>query len=109
MGVLNKSEMKYDDMISIMEYLHHYVPTETGTVEIDLPDSGGKFDLTKTSFHTILFGGDQLTAKRARGSQMIRSNSVTSSEQINGLLPTSEDWHAKLCFLEVSYNLLLAS
>ena len=32
---------------------------------------------------------------------MIRCNSITSTQQINGLLPTAEDWHAKLCFLEV--------
>ena len=96
--------MCYDDMIHIMEHGHKYVPTSTQTVEVDLPESGDKLTLTKTSFHTLLFGGDQLTAKRARGSQMIRSNSISSSEQINGLLPTAEDWHAKLCFLEVSVH-----
>ena len=76
-------------------------------IDIDLPHSGGTLELTKTSFPTTLFGGDQLTAKRARGSQMIRSNSITSSEQINGLLPTAEDWHTKLCFLEVSCKLCI--
>ena len=93
-------------MIYIMEHLHKYVPTSTETVQIDLPKSNDKIDLTKTSFHTLLFGGDQLTAKRARGSQMIRSNSINSSEQINGLLPIPEDWHARLCLLEVSFNYL---
>lgn len=102
LGVLKKNEMKYDDMIGIMEHLHNYVPTKTETVNIDLPITGDHLEMTKTSFHTVVFGGDQLTAKRARGSQMIRSNSITSSHQINGLLPTAEDWHAKLCFLEVS-------
>ena len=29
LGVLNKSEMKYDDMIEIMEHVHQYVPTNT--------------------------------------------------------------------------------
>ena len=84
-----------------MEHNHQYVPTITNTVDIDLLSSNDKLKIVKTEFHTILFGGDQLTAKRARGSQMIRSNSVTASEQINGLLPVSEDWHAKLCFLQV--------
>ena len=102
LGVLKKNEMKYDDMIGIMEHLHNYVPTRTDTVNIDLPITGDHLEMTKTSFHTVLFGGDQLTAKRARGSQMIRSNSITSSHQISGLLPTAEDWHTKLCFLEVS-------
>ena len=94
--------MKYDDMIEIMEHLHNYVPTKTETVTIDLPITGDNVHMTKTSFHTVVFGGDQLTAKRARGSQMIRSNSIESSHQLNGLLPTAEDWHAKLCLLEVS-------
>ena len=104
LGVLKKNEMKYDDMIEVMEHVHQYVPTNTDTVNVDLPGSGGKLELTKNSFHKILFGGDQLTAKRARGSQMIRSNSITSSQQISGLVPTAEDWHTKLCFLEVSCN-----
>ena len=94
--------MKYDDMIAIMEHLHQYVPTETKTTEVNFPQTGDKIDVTKTDFHTILFGGDQLTSKRARGNQMIRSNSVTSTEQINGLLPCTEDWHARLCLLEAS-------
>ena len=89
-------------MISIMEHNHQYVPT----VDIDLPSPNDKLKIVKTEFHTILFGGDQLTCKRARGSQMIRSNSVTASEQINGLLPVSEDWHARLCFLEVNFHKL---
>ena len=102
LGVLNKSEMKYDDMIDIMDHLHQYVPTKTSTVEVDLPETGGKIDITKTGFHTILFGGDQLTSKRARGSQMIRSNSITPTQQNSGLLPCTEDWHARLCLLQVS-------
>lgn len=101
LGVLVKNENKYEDMISIMEHNHQYVPTTTTNLEIELPAVDEKLKVEKTEFHTILFGGDQLTAKRARGSQMIRCNSITSTQQINGLLPTAEDWHAKLCFLEV--------
>ena len=89
-------------MIAIMKHLHQYVRTETKTTEVIFPQTGDKIDDTKTDFHTILFGGDQLTSKRARGSQMMRSNFVTFTEQINGLLPCTEDWHARLCLLEVS-------
>ena len=102
LGVLNKSEMKYDDMIEIMEHVHQYVPTNTETVEIDLPTIDDKLKVTKTNVHTTVFAGDLLTAKRARGSQKIRSNSITPTEQISGLLPSSEDWHARLCLLQVS-------
>lgn len=102
LGVLIKNENKYEDMISIMEHNHQYVPTTTTNMEIKFPVLSEKLKMEKKKkFHTLLFGGDQLTAKRARGSQMIRCNSIISTQQINGLLPTAEDWHAKLCFLEV--------
>ena len=80
-----------------------YVPKKTETVNIDLLITG---DHLEASFHTVVFGGDQLTAKRARGSQMIRSNSITSSHKISSLLSIAEDWHAKLCFLEVSEKIV---
>ena len=56
-------------------------------------------------FHQILFGGDQLTVARARGSAAIRSDHVTSictrKDRLEGLVPVVEDWHAKQCLLKV--------
>ena len=52
----------------------------------------------------ICAGGDQLTAERARGSQRISDNSKTGVERLEGLTPVVEDWHAKMCLLEVSCN-----
>ena len=52
-------------------------------------------------FHQILFGGDQLTVARARGSQRIRKNSERGNERLEGLTPVCEDWHTKLCLLGV--------
>ena len=80
------------------------MPTETNTVKVNLPWIDDKIDIAKTKFHTNLFGGDQLTSKRARGSQMIRSNSVTSTEQINGSLPCSG---MQDCLLKVSFAALV--
>ena len=54
------------------------------------------------AFHRLLFGGDQLTAKRARAGVRIRNNSVNSADRLEGLLPVAEDWHEKVVFLEVS-------
>lgn len=51
-------------------------------------------------------GGDQLTAARGRGSKRIRSNSTRGKDRLEGLEPIIEDWHAKVCLLGVSYNLL---
>ena len=102
LGILPKCENKYEDMISIMEHAQQYVPTNTKDIEIDLPAIEEKLSLSITEFHKVLFGGDQLTAKRARGSQRIRCNSIDTLEQLCGLVPTSEDWHTKVCFLCVS-------
>ena len=48
--MLNKSEMKYEDMIAIMDHLHQYVATITDTIEVDLPEIGDKVEVTKTNF-----------------------------------------------------------
>ena len=86
-----------------MEHAQQYVPMTTDNVDIDLPATEEKLSVAVTEFHKLLFGGDQLTAKRGRGSQRIRCNSIEPSEQIGGLVPASEDWHTKVCFLSVSY------
>ena len=39
-----------------------------------------------------------LTAKRARGSQHVRSNSTRGLDRLEGLTPVTEDWHTKVCF-----------
>ena len=95
LGVLPKCENKYEDMIEIMEQAQH-VPMTTKNIDIDLPESDDKLSIAVTDVHKVLFGGDQLTAKRGRESQRIRCNSIKPSEQIGGLIPTSEDWHTKV-------------
>lgn len=42
-----------------------------------------------------------LTAARARGSKDIRTNSIRGKDRLDGIVPVVEDWHAKVCFLEV--------
>ena len=49
----------------------------------------------------VAFGGDQLTAERARSAQMIRVTSDDSSTALQGFLPFSSDWHAEVALLEV--------
>ena len=61
----------------------------------------------RAKFHKILFGGDQLTAARARGAQRIRMNSTSPQEKLEGLIPCSEDWHTKLNQLGVCENTFL--
>ena len=41
-----------------------------------------------------------------RGAQKICGNSETSEDRFDGVLPVADDWHAKLCFMEVSEGLV---
>lgn len=104
MGILPKSEMSHEDMISILEHLHQYVPTESSTERFKFPQSDETMDISIDRFHHVLFGGDLLTAKRARVGQRIRGNSERGKHRLEGLLPIAEDWHAKLCLLTVSVH-----
>lgn len=53
-------------------------------------------------FHHILVGGDQVTAVRALSSQKVRRNSKTPLDQLQGIAPVCEDWHARVMLLQVS-------
>lgn len=88
LGVILKNENKLDDMIEILGELQKLVPSTS--------DNSG------TMLHQVLFGGDQLTAKRARSAIRIRDNSIQEIDRLKGFIPVSEDWHAKVVFLEVS-------
>ena len=47
----------------------------------------------------ILLGGDQLSTYIAKRVQAQRSNSTSTFEALEGLIPVCEDWHTKLCLL----------
>ena len=81
-------------MVEIMLHMHKYVPTISKTIHLAVE---GETDTQVRAdyFHTVLFGGDQLTVARARGAQNIRENSLYETEQLLGLLPVCEDWHAR--------------
>ena len=91
-------------MIDIVEHLQQYVPLETEVDKLSIPGVGER-EVHADKFHHLLFGGDQLTAKRARGSQHVRNNSLRGKDRLEGLKPVVEDWHAKVCLLGVSCTL----
>lgn len=103
LGVLPKNEMKYEDMIDIIEHLQRYVPSKQVQREMSVPGSDEVVTVEDEEFATTLMGGDQLTVARARGSQLIRSNSGNKRDCLAGILPVSEDWHAKLCLIQVKH------
>ena len=91
-------------MNKVLEKVHTYIPSKDVEREFTIPNDEGSPTVIKVNdkvFTTTIVGGDQLTVVRIRGSQRIRGNSCTSEERFDGLLPVAEDWHAKMCFLEV--------
>ena len=101
--MLFKSEQKNDDVLDILKYLHKYVPmVESSSKEVvDVDGVEEETTVTHQELHKILLGGDQLTVERARGIQNIRDNSDNPSHHLEGLVPTCEDWHAKMCLYKV--------
>ena len=95
LGVLAKNETKYDDMIDILEEYKKYIPSSSVTLQEPIPESNVTED---KSYVTTLVGGDYLSVARDRGAQLIRE-----MHRLNGMLPVAEDWHAKVCLLEVIY------
>ena len=87
LGVILKNENKKSEMIEIIETLQQYVPL-TGA------DNDQKA-------HQILFGGDQLTAARARGCAELRENSDSLTGRLKTLIPVPEDWHTQVTLLTV--------
>lgn len=104
LGVIQRNENKLDEMCDILDKLHKYVPAADATESYDMFEDG-IIEVEEEMFHQILFGGDQLTVARARGSAAIQSDHVTSicsrRDRLEGLFPVVEDWHAKQCLLKV--------
>lgn len=98
------SEIKYEDMIKCLEDIQVYVPSKEVEREVTIPNKTGPDTIMKIrdqQHMMTLVGGDQVTVARIRGAQRIRGNSETSQQRLDGILPVPEDWHAKMCFLEV--------
>ena len=106
----------------MLDHLHQYVPATS--VEVQVPVEGqetSSVTTTDDTFHHILFGksgrvyscmsiyaynliftgGDQMTVARIRGSKGVVSNSQSGTGRLEGLVPVVEDWHTKMCLLEV--------
>lgn len=90
-----------------MDSLHTYIPTTRQQKEHCILSTGEVEVVDEYNFHQILFGGDQLTCARARGSQKAKVSEVTNRAQLLGLVPVAEDWHTKMCLLEVGWNLII--
>lgn len=94
-----------DQMCSILDELHTYVPMSPITKQLLLDGNEDPVEMEDKVFHRILVGGDQLTTARCRGSAAARSDHQTSLDHLKGLVPVTEDWHAKKTFLMVSMSI----
>lgn len=101
LGIILKNENKSDEMVHIMEQLHSYVPAKRYVEDVHCKDSEEAVQIPKAVIHPILFGGDQLTAARARGAKSAKVNSYDTFKRLDGLIPIAEDWHTKLNFLGI--------
>eukprot|EP00731_Ephydatia_muelleri_P004230 Em0002g406a len=103
-----KNENKLDDMMDILDGLHKYVPSIRTIQHFEDPeDTSGEPEVTDIEidhFCQILIGGDQLTAARVRGSQSIRRNSDNGRMRLDAFIPVVEDWHTKMCFMQVLWS-----
>ena len=101
LGVQLCNENKTDEMCSIMKVLQNYVPKQQYSVTYHLAE---EFVTKEECYHHILFGGDQLTVCRARGAQSARFHDDESEERFEGLIPVTEDWHARMTLMRVSLH-----
>ena len=94
-----KNETRYEDMVEILEEYKAYIPSKSVTLQEPIPDS----DITEDrEYVKTLLGGDYLSVAHARGAQHIRRTAEMEKYRLDGMLPVAEDWHAKVCLLEVS-------
>lgn len=101
LGVIDENETSYEGMTKILEELQKYVPSKLVDIEESIPGT----DLTQEkAFVDTLVGGDLLSAVRARGAIYIRSGSELLEHRLRGFRVVSEDWHALVCYLEVSVH-----
>ena len=97
-------------MVDILDVLHQYVPKTTTTQTYDTCAEDGSTRTTEVHIdhiNPILIGGDQLTVARVRGSQDALLNSESGTQRVQGLLPVIEDWHAKICYMQVLPMLIM--
>ena len=109
LGVQLQNENQLEQMANILEEVHEkYVPTLPSEGSVTLPDGSSRM-YDNTTFHKLLFGGDQLTVARARGAIELRSLHAKSLHakslhRLEGVTPVVEDWHTRMTLMKVYIN-----
>jgi len=84
LGMNFKDENKTEDMLSILQQFHSYLPT-LGEDQVD----------------SQLFAGDQLTIERATNVINSVANGYTAQDRLEGINMQLVEWHAGVKLLEV--------
>ncbi len=84
----------------ILEEYMKLVPTVEAQGCHKLPN-GSELEYDDTQFHSILYGGDQLTAARMRGTRALRMTQDRRVDRFEGGIPVLEDWHARMTLMKV--------
>lgn len=98
--MLLHNENKLDDMGKILAHCMKLVPTLEAEGHLQLPYSS-ILDFDDTCFFSVLFGGDQLTVARIRGTQALRDTQDRRVDPFEGLLPVVEDWYSRMTLMKV--------
>ena len=64
--------------------------------------NGKKVQEDQSVMHSILLGGDRMTAAWVRAAQDAKANGQTSYKRYEGVVPVFEDWHSKGNIMGVS-------
>ena len=100
LGVLLFNENNLDEMSQILAHYMKLVPTFPAKGHHTLTN-GISIDFDDSRFHSILFGGDQLTVARMRSTQVLRDTQERKVDRLEGVIPVVEDWHARMTLLKV--------
>ena len=82
--------MMLDEMVEIMSPLHL---TKEYNKEVFVEGAcgiGTSVNVQDAVLHPLLFGGDQLTAARARGAKRIKMNGISPITRLEGLIPCAK-------------------
>ena len=97
-------ENKLEEMSEILKKYMELVPFRAAEGHFTLPNEN-IITFDDTQFWRVLFGGDQLTVARMHGTQALRDTQDTQ-DQLEGVIPVVEDWHARMTFLKVDTALI---
>ena len=73
-------------MAEIMTLLQQYVPAKEYTKDIFVEGTDNLSTVHSAVLHPVLFGGDQLTAARARGAKRVKMNGISPKAHLEGLI-----------------------